>query len=250
MVREPSAAEMRRQAISAKREEAISAYLMGEDLEPKQIQTVLQLVALYGLLHPVRPKRRDAREIHQQAGAAALTQWKKTWHALRNVTLQERKIRSDTAADLARKKVSAQMYQRVRGSAVIPRYPNPEDPGNASTGRRTEIEMTRFLQVGGRYMKEQCEHAPDHYEECLAGVRLRAEGNLHPSKSQVKKMKDRVHTRLMEAPALEDFDYCIAIGQDPGEEWFPMPLQCRVFTDTRQETRSSGKEGTGGRAET
>jgi hypothetical protein len=237
---------MRRQAISAKRREAISAYLMGEDLAPKQIETVLQLVDLYGLLHLVRPKRRDAREIHQQAEAAALTQWKKTWHALRNVALQERKIRSDTAAELARKKVSAQMYQRVRGSAVIPRYPNPEDRSDASTGRRPDLEVTRFLQVGARYLKKKCDHAPDHYEECLAGVRLRAEGNLHPSKSQVRKMKDRVHTRLMEAPALEDFDYCIAIDQDPGEEWLPMPPQCRVPTDTRQETRSGGgEEGTG-----
>lgn len=235
MVREPSAAEKRRQAINAKRREAISAYLIDEDLEPKQIETVLQLVNLYGLLHLVHPKRRDAREIHQQAEAAALTQWKKTWHALRNVALQERKLRSDVAAELARKKVSAQMYQRVRGSAVIPRYPNPEDRSDASAGRRPDLEVTRFLQVGARYLKEKCDHSPDHYEECLAGVRLRAEGNLHPSKSQVRKMKDRVHTRLMEAPALEDFDYCIAIDQDPGEEWLPMPLQCRVHTGSGEQ---------------
>jgi hypothetical protein len=41
---------------------------------------------------------------------------------------------------------------------------------------------------------------------------------------QVRKIKDRVHTRLMKALAPEDFDYCIAIDQDPGEEWLPMPL--------------------------
>lgn len=236
MFSEPSAAEKRRQAISAKRREAISTYLTSEDLEPRQIETVLQLVDLYGLLHLVCPKRHaDAREIHRHAEAAALTQWKKTWHALRNVALQERKIRSDTVAELARKKVSAQMYQRVRGSAIIPHYPNPKDRSDASTGRRPELEVTRFLQVGGQYMKEQCEHTPDHYEECLAGVLLRAEGNLHPSKSQVRKMKDRVHTRLMEAPALDDFDYCIAIGQDPGKEWLPMPLQCRVPTGSGEQ---------------
>lgn len=248
MVREPSRVEKRRQAISAKRQAAISAYLMDEDLEPKQIKTVLQLVALYGLLYPLRPKcRGDAREIYQQAEAAALIQWKKTWHALRNVALDERKIRSDVAAEHARKQVSAQMYQRVRGSAVIPRYPNPEDRNRASTGRRPELEVTRFLQVGGRYIKEKCELAPDHYEECLAGVLLRAEGNLHPSKSQVRKMKDSVHTRLMEAPVLDDFDYCIAIGQDPGAEWQPMSLQCRVSTDARQEEGSGGgEEGTEG----
>lgn len=243
MVREPSWAEKRR--------EAISAYLIDEDLEPKQIETVLQLVDLYGLLYLVRPKRgMDEREIHRQAKSAALTQWKKTWHALRNIELHERKVRSDAAAELARKKINAQMYQRVRGSAVIPRYPNPDDCSGVSTGRRPEIEVTRFVQVAARYLKENCDHAPDHYEECLAGVLLRAEGNLHPSKSQVRKRKDRVHTRLMEAPALEDFDYCIAIGQNPGEEWLPMLLQCRVSTDTRQQTRSGGAEGVGEQAGT
>lgn len=225
MLREPSGAE--------KRQKAISAYLTDEDLEPRQIETVLRLVDLYGLLDPAYPKRTvNARRIQQQAEVAALTQWKKTWHILRNVEPHERKVRSDAAAGLARKKVSAQSYQRVRGSAVIPRYPNPDDRSGVSTGRRPELEVTRFQQVGARYLKEKCDHAPDHYEECLAGVLLRAEGNLHPSKSQVRKMKDRVHTRLMEAPALEDFDYCIAIYQDPGEEWLPMPLQYRVATES------------------
>ena len=246
MLREPSAAEKRRQAISTKRREAISSYLMGEDLAPKQIEVVLQLIALYGLLHLVRPKRgMDAREIHQQAESAALSQWKKTWHALSNVEPHERKVRSDAAAELARMKVNAQMYQRVRGSAVITRYANPKDRSHASTGRHPELEVTRFLQVGARYLKENCDHTPDRYEECLAGVLLCAEGNLHPSRSQVRKMKDRAHTRLMEAPALDDFDYCIAIGQDPSEEWLPMLLQYQMSTDARQ-AAGSGVVGEGG----
>jgi hypothetical protein len=66
---------------------------------------------------------------------------------------------------------------------------------------------------------------PDHYEECLAGALLRAEGNLNPASSQVRKMKDRVHTRLMNAPPLDDFDYCWAVGKDPGDEW----LQLEAF---------------------
>jgi hypothetical protein len=227
MNRAPSAAEKRRQAVRARRRETIAAYCMSEDLASEQIEAVVQLVDLYGLLHLVRPKRgTTVREIHRQAEAAARSQRKKTWHALRNVAPHERKAHSDAAAELARKKVHAQMYQRVRGSAVIPRYPNPQDRAGASTGRRPELEVTRFLQVGARYLKENCEHAPDHYEECLAGVLLRAEGNLHPSKSQVRKIKNNVHTRLMKAPVLEDFDYCLAIGQDPGEEWLPMSLQC------------------------
>jgi hypothetical protein len=243
MLKEPSAAEKRRLAINTKRREAISAYLANEDVEPKQIETVLQLVDLYGLLHLVHPKRgATARDIHRQAEAAALIQQKKTWRALRGVALQERNSRSEAAAEAARKKVMAQLYQRVRGSAVIPRFPNPEDRRGESTGRRPELEVTRFLQVGARYLKEKCEHAPDHYEECLAGVLLRAEGNLHPLRSQARKMKDKVHTRLMDAPVLDDFDYCIAVGQDPGEEWLPMSLQCRVSTDARQEAGSGGGE--------
>ena len=139
------------------------------------------------------------------------------------------------------------MYQRVRGSAVIPRYPNPEDRAAASTGRCTELELTRFLQVGARYLKEKCDHTPDHYEECLAGVLLCAEGNLHPSISQVRKMKDRAHARLMKAPALDDFDYCIAIGQAPSEKWLPVPLQCRSRVHGHEiREDSGGEEGKGG----
>lgn len=247
MVKQPSTAEKRREAISAERRNAIAAYLANEDVEAKPIETMLQLVNLYGLLHAVHPKRgATVREIHRQAEAAALTQRKKTWQALRGVAMQERKALSEAAAEVARTKVTAQLYQRVRGSAVIPRFPNSKDRRDASTGRRTELEVTRFLQVGARYLREHCDHAPDHYEECLAGILLRAEGKLQPSTSQIRKMKDRVHTRLMDAPVLEDFDYCIAVGQDPGEEWGPISLQCRVLTDARQDTGSGGcEDGTG-----
>lgn len=236
MVKQPSEEEKRR--------DAISSYLASEDVEAKPIETILHLVDLYGLLHAVHPQRGvTAREIHRQAEAAALTQRKKTWQALRGVALQERKARSESAAEVARTKVTAQLYQRIRGSAVIPRFPNLKDRRVASTGRRTELEVTRFLQVGARYLKENCEHMPDHYEECLAGILLRADGHLQPSTSQIRKMKDRVHTRLMDAPVLDEFDYCIAVGQDPGEEWLPMSLQCRVLTDAGSGGR---KDGTGG----
>jgi hypothetical protein len=217
--------EKRRLAITAKRREAISVYLSSEDVEPKHIDTIMQLVDLYGLLHSTHPQRgTTARDIQQQAEAAALSQQKKTWHALRNVGPHERKARSLAAAEATRKKVKAQLYQRVRGSAVISHLADPRNREKVFNGRRPELEVTRFLQVGARYLKEKCEQAPDHLEECLAHVLLRAEGNLQPSKSRVRKMKDRVHTRLMEAPELDDFDYCIAIGQDPGEEWVSISL--------------------------
>ena len=243
MVKQPSEGEKRREAIRAERRNAISAYLPNEDVVAKPIETILQLVDLYGLLHAVRPQRgATAREIHRQAETAALTQRKNTWQTLRGVALQERKARSEAAAEVARTKVTAQLYQRVRGSAVIPRFPNSKNRRDASTGRRMELEVTRFLQVGARYLKEHCDHVPDRYEECLAGILLRAVGNLQPSTSQIRKMKDRVHTRLMDAPVLDDSDYCIAVGQDPGEEWLPMSLQCRVLTDARQDVGSGGRE--------
>ena len=250
MIREPSAQEKRRHAVRAKRRDAISGYCLSEDFSSQQVEAMLQLIDLYGLLHRVRQKRgTTARDIQRRAEAAARSQWKKTWHTLRNVAPHERKVRSDAAAEFARKKVHAQVYQRVRGSAVIPRYSNPKDRASASTGRRPELEVTRFLQVGARYLKEQRGQAPDHYEECLAGVLLRAEGDLHPSKFQVRKRKDTVHTRLMEAPVLEDFDYCLAIGQDPGEEWVPISLRCRVSPEARQDAGSSNGE-TGRKPET
>ncbi len=243
MVKQPSAAEKRREAISAERRNAISAYLADEDVVAKPIETMLQLVDLYGLLHAVLPQRgATARDIDREAEAAALTQRKKTWKAQRGVALQERKARSEAAANLARKNVTAQLYQRVRGSAVIPRFPNPKDRRDASTGRRADLEVTRFLQVGARYLKEHCDHVPDHYEECLAGILLRAEGKLLPSTSQIRKMKDRVHTRLIDAPVLDDFDYSMAVGQDPGEEWLPISSHCRVLTDARVDAGSGGRE--------
>ena len=225
MVKKLSADEKRRQAINTKRREAISAFLSSEDLEPNEIETMLQLVDLYGLFHSTNPKPgTTARDIRRQAEAAALSQQKKIWHILRNIAPHERKARSVAAAETARKKVTAQFYQRVRGSAVIPRFAAPADRKSETIGRRFEVEVTRFLQVGARYLKEQCEQAPDHLEECLAQVLLRADGNLQPSKPQVRKMKDRVHTRLMEASELDHFDYCIAIDQHPGEEWVSVSL--------------------------
>jgi hypothetical protein len=225
LVKKLSADEKRRQAINTKRREAISAFLSSEDLKPNEIETMLQLVDLYGLFHSIHPQPgATARNIHRQAEAAALIQQKKTWRALGGVELQERNRRSKAAAEVARKKTKAQLYQRVRGAAVIPRFAALTDRKRETIGRRPDVEVTRFLQVGARYLKETCGQAPDHLEECLAQVLLRAEGNLQPSKSRVQKMKDRVHTRLMEAPKLDDFDYCIAIGQDPGEEWVSMSL--------------------------
>jgi hypothetical protein len=245
MVKQVSAAEKRRRAIHTKRREAISTYLSGEDLTPNQIEMMLQLVDLYGLFHSIYPKHgataRDlyglfhsiypkhgatARDIHRQAEAAALRQQKKTWRALRGFAPQERNARSEAAAEMARKKVLAELYQRVRGSAVIPRFADPKARKDQSMGRRPELEVTRFLQVGARYLKENCDHTPDHSEECLAGILLRGFGNLQPSKSQLKKRKDQVHTRLMDAPALDDFDYCIAVGQEPGAEW--LPIFCNI----------------------
>jgi hypothetical protein len=225
MVKKLSADEKRRQAINTTRRVAISSFLSSEDLTPDQSETMLQLVDLYGLFHSIYPKPgATARNIHRQAEAAALIQQKKTWRALGGVELQERNRRSKSAAEVARKKTKSQLYQRVRGAAVIPRFAAPADRGSETIGRRPDIEVTRFLKVGARYLKEKCEQAPDHLEECLAHVLLRAEGNLQPSKLRVGKMKDRVHTRLMEAPELDDFDYCIAIGQDPGEEWVSISL--------------------------
>jgi hypothetical protein len=220
-----SAAQKRRVAINSKRRQAISAYLSSEDLEPTQIETMLQLVDLYGLLHSAHPPRHvTSRDIHQQAEGAALTQQKRIWRALQGVDAQERYAKSEAAAEVARKEVKSQLYQRVRGPAVIPRLATPADRQRDFKGRRSDLEVTRFLQVGAQYLKEKCEQAPDHLEECLAQVLLRAEGNLQPSKSQVRKIKDRVHARLMDAPELDHFDYCIAIDQDPGEEWVSMSL--------------------------
>lgn len=243
----PSKAQMQRQAITAKRREAIATYLTSEDWESKHVELVLQLVDLYKLMHPVSPNRPiTARDILRQADAAALKQRKKTWLALKHLPLNERKLQSDAAAEFARERVRSQQYQRVRGSAVIPRYPNPEDRSGASLGRRPELEVTCFIQVGARYLNENCDQALDHSEECLAGVLLRAEGKLHPTKSQTRKMKDRLHTRFMEAPELDDFDYYIAIGQDPGEEWLPTTHYCRVPTDgTRQDVFDSGRDAKG-----
>jgi hypothetical protein len=208
-----------------KRRESICVYLSSEDLEAKHIDTIMQLVDLYGLVHSAVPRRgATARDIHRQAEAAALSQQKKVWRALKNVAPDERKAQSVSAAQATRRKVNAQLYQRVRGSAVIPRFASPEDRRRETIGRRPDLEVTHFLQIGARYLKDECDQTPDHCEECLANVLLRAEGNLQPSRSRARKMKDGVHTRLMEAPELDDFDYCIAIGQDPGEEWVPLSL--------------------------
>jgi hypothetical protein len=208
--------------------EAIRVYLSSEDLESKHIATILQLVDLYGLLHSALPRRRaTARDIHRQAEAAALSQQKKVWRALRGTDAHEQHAKSEAAAEVARKKVKSQLYQRVRGSAVISRLATPADRQREFQGRRTDLEVTRFLQVGMRFLTENCDQAPDHAEECLAGITLRAEGKLQPSKRQVQKMKNRVHTRLMDGPAVDDFDYHFAIGEEPGEEWLfvsmPMP---------------------------
>jgi hypothetical protein len=208
-----------------KRRESIYLYLSGEDLEAKHIDTIMQLVDLYGVLHSAHPERGAiAKDIHRQAEAAALSQQKKVWRALKGVDPQERHAESVAAAEVARKKVKSKLYQRVRGPAVIARLAAPADRQSAFKGRRSDLEVTRFLQVGAKYLKEKCEQAPDHFEECLANILLRAEGNLRPSRSRARKMKDRVHTRLMEARELDDFDYCIAIGEDPGEEWVSMSL--------------------------
>jgi hypothetical protein len=231
-----------------KRREVIALYLSSEDVESKHVDTIMHLADLYGVLYSARPERgATAREIHRQAEAAALRQEKKTWRTLRDVAPDERKTRSAAAADAARKKVNAQLYQRVRGSAVIPHLADPQNRTKVFNGRRPEVEVTRFLQVGMRFLNENCGQAPDHSEECLAGVILRAEGKLQPSKRQVQKMKDRVHTRLMNAPILDDFDYRFAIGQEPSEEWVSMTLpisqQFPALADPIQTPRSSHSGG-------
>ncbi len=208
-----------------KRRESICVYLSSEDLEATHIDTMIQLVDLYGLLHSALPRRgATARDIQRQAEVAAVSQQKKVWRALQGVDIQERHAKSEAAAEVARKKVRSQLYQRVRGPAAIPRLHAPADRRNETIGRRPDLEVTHFLQIGARYLKEKCDQAPDHCEECLANVLLRAEGNLQPSRLQARKMKNRVHTRLIEASELDDFDYCIAIGQDPGEEWVSLSL--------------------------
>jgi hypothetical protein len=208
-----------------KSRESICVYLLSEDLEARHIDTIMQLVDLYGLLHSSLPQRgATARDVHRQAEAVALSQQKKVWRALQGVDAQERHAESEAAGEVARKKVRSQLYQRVRGPAIIARLSAPADRQREFKGRRSDFEVTRFLQVGAQYLKEKCEQAPDHLEECLAQVLLRAEGKPQPSKSQVRKMKDCVHTRLMEAPELDHFDYCIAIGQEPGEEWVSISL--------------------------
>jgi hypothetical protein len=229
-----SAAQKRR---LQKKREAICVYLSNEDLEAKHIDTIMQLVDLYGVLHSALPQRgATQRDIHRQAEAAALIQKKKTWLGLQGVDVQERHAKSEAAAEVARKKVKSQLYQQVRGPAVITRFASPDDRRRETIGRRPDLEVTHFLQMGARYLKDKCDQAPDHLEECLANVLLRAEGNLQPSKSRARKMKARVHTRLMEALELDDFDYCMAIGQEPGEEWVPLSLA--IFPEHKAPTQS------------
>ena len=226
-VTRPSTVEQR-QVVSTQCREAIMKYLESEDLEPKHCEVMLQLVDLYGLLHPVQPSvGMTARAIRQHAKAAGLTAQKKTWRLLKRCSPLERKISSETARERARIEVQAQLYQRVRGDAVISYWSTPEDRAKHLAGRRPELEVTRFLQVGARFLQEEAGLTLDHAEECLAGMLVRSEGRLLPSRAQMKKKKDSVHTRLVTVAPLEDFDYCIAIGRDPGEDWIaihPPPM--------------------------
>ena len=107
--------------------EAITKYLESEDLEPKHCEVMLQLVELYGLLHPVQP--------------AGLTAQKKTWRLLKRGSPLERQLRSETARERARIEVQAQLYQRVRGDAVISYGSTPEDRAKHRAGRRPELEV-------------------------------------------------------------------------------------------------------------
>jgi len=161
--------EMRHRPTTETRREAIAAYLASEDVEAPHIETLLTLIDLHGLLHSASPKAGiTARAIQQQAKAAARRAWNKTWRALRAAALHVRQACSNAAANLARAKVNAHSYQRVRGSAVIARYANPDDRcKGVPVGRRSELEVTRLVQFGARYLKEHCDHMPDHYEECL-----------------------------------------------------------------------------------
>src|SRR5688572_32430885 len=118
-VTRPSPLEQR-QVVSTQCREAITQYLRSEDLEPTHCEVMLQLVDLYGLLHPVQPSvGMTARAIRQHAKAAGLTAQKKTWRLLKRCSPLERNIRSETARERARIAVQAQLYQRVRGNAVI-----------------------------------------------------------------------------------------------------------------------------------
>lgn len=72
--------EKRRRATTEQRRDAIAAYLASEDVEGPHIEILLQLIDLYGLFHPAAPKAGlTARAIQQQAKAAAVRAWKRTW---------------------------------------------------------------------------------------------------------------------------------------------------------------------------
>src|SRR5262245_15230323 len=136
MFRQLSGSQKRPAVITAKRREAVSAYLLSEDLLPDQIQPMLNLVDLYGLLYSALPKRGTTRrDIYREAEAAALMQRKKTRRALQRVDAQERHAKSEAAAELTRKKVRSQLYQRVRGPAVISRLAAPADRQRELKGR-------------------------------------------------------------------------------------------------------------------
>ncbi|HXF92471.1 MAG TPA: hypothetical protein VNK46_06920 [Nitrospiraceae bacterium] len=218
---------------------ALQELLRKWDCEEETITVVVQLIHHFGLLHePTRQAGTTARIIRQQAKMAEQTQGRKVLHALvRHVPPDALAKRTAAARQVARLRVEAEQYQTQRGDRIIPRFPTPQDRQRTASGRRPEIEVTYFLQILDRYLAEE-EAMEDVTSRlrCLASLLCRIEGNLRPSKLELRKMENRVRDRLRKAPPLDDFDYHWALGQAPkGWEYAPLVIRPEIKSLPEQE---------------
>ena len=139
-VTRPSPLEQR-QVVSTQCREAITKYLESEDLEHTHCEVMLQLVDLYGLVHPVQPSvGMTARAIRQHAKAAGLTAQKKTWRLLKRCSPLERKHsqrdRTRTSTDRGAGAIVS-TRQRRRGHFVLVHTRGPcKTSGWETTGTR------------------------------------------------------------------------------------------------------------------